>query len=626
MTYSTSRVQHVHLETHGSIAWQGDDGRLHVRTSSQAPFIVQQKLCHLFGLYPRNVHVFTERVGGGFGGKQEMISEDLCVLATLKTGRPVKWEFTREEQFIGATTRHQMTTRVKLGAKRDGTLTAIEVHVVSNTGAYGGHAGETLAAALGSPLTAYRCANKKADGYAVYTNMVPGGGFRGYGASQTTFAIECAIDDLARLHRHGSVRDPPQEHGAPERLDRIGLEGPVRCGVRQLRSRPVPRPGRAGAGGRTAAPPKPAGADWAEGTGIALAMLDCGPPTEHRVRRRDELLPDGRYHLAVGSTEMGNGSVTSHRQIAASLLGARADQIDIINADTDLHALRHRHLRQHRHRGGGQGRGAHRRGAARQHPRLRRAATPAPSRRTGGWRRQRRSAATSALRSPICMRRAPRPAIASRPSARPICRRARSPSTSRACGSRSIASTGEIRILHSVHAADIGRLINPMQCRGQIDGAIAMGFGWALTENMVLRRHGHDGQPDAAQLSHPGLRRRAAQRSVVRRHLRHDRPARRQVAGRMRDQSGRAGDRPTRSPTRPACASRICRSRRTASSPSCRCQHDAPRATGSSSQARGTDDRHADAGATRRRGRLRAMAGRDQRGDRPRFPASSSRR
>src|SRR5439155_2366041 len=128
-----------------------------------------------------------------------MISEDLCLLAALKTGRPVKWEFTREEEFTGATTRHQMTTRVKLGARHDGTLTAIQLHVVSNTGAYGGHAGETLAASLGGPLTAYRCANKKADGYAVYTNMVPGGGFRGYGSSQTTFAIECAIDDLARL-------------------------------------------------------------------------------------------------------------------------------------------------------------------------------------------------------------------------------------------------------------------------------------------------------------------------------------------------------------------------------------------------------------------------------------------
>src|SRR5271165_7609951 len=196
--YSTSRVQHVHLETHGSIAWTSSDGRVHVRTSSQAPFIAQQKLCHLFGLRSRDVHVFTERIGGGFGGNQEMLTDDLCVLATMKTGRPVKWEFTREEQFIGATTRNQMTAKVRLGARSDATLTAIEVRVVSNTGAYGGHGGETLAAALAGPLAAYRCPNKKADGYAVYTNLLPGGGFRGYGSSQTTFAIECAIDDLAK--------------------------------------------------------------------------------------------------------------------------------------------------------------------------------------------------------------------------------------------------------------------------------------------------------------------------------------------------------------------------------------------------------------------------------------------
>src|SRR5207249_155691 len=89
--YSTPRVQHVHLETHGSIAWTAPDGRVHVRTSSQAPFIAQQKLCHIFGLRPRDVHVFTERVGGGFGGKQEMLTEDLCVLATMQTGRPLSW-------------------------------------------------------------------------------------------------------------------------------------------------------------------------------------------------------------------------------------------------------------------------------------------------------------------------------------------------------------------------------------------------------------------------------------------------------------------------------------------------------------------------------------------------------
>jgi CO/xanthine dehydrogenase Mo-binding subunit/aerobic-type carbon monoxide dehydrogenase small subunit (CoxS/CutS family) len=334
-TYSTSRVQHVHLETSGSIAWTTEDGRIHVRTSSQAPFIVQQKLCYIFGLRNREVHVFTERVGGGFGGKQEMLSEDLCVLAALKTGRPVKWEFTREEQFLGATTRHQMTTKVRLGARRDGTLTAIEVRVVSNTGAYGGHGGETLAAALASPLAAYRCSNKKADGYAVYTNVVPGGGFRGYGSSQTTFAIECAMDDLAKnlgidpyeLRRINMIRPGDRIEsvwGEPSDVDfgSYGLDQCLDFVERTVKS------------GRGAA--KPEGEEWVEGTGFALAMLESGPPTEHRSGAVMRLLGDGRYHLAVGSTEMGNGSATSHRQIAAEVLGTRAGRVELVNADTDL--------------------------------------------------------------------------------------------------------------------------------------------------------------------------------------------------------------------------------------------------------------------------------------------------
>ena len=137
-----------------------------------------------------------------------------------------------------------MTTRVKLGAKRDGTLTAIEIHVVSNTGAYGGHAGETLGAALGSPSRPIAAPTRRPTGIAVYTNMVPGGGFRGYGASQTTFAIECAIDELARwlgldpfaIRRKNMVR--------PGDWIEFGVEGPVRCRFRQLRSRPMHRPGR----------------------------------------------------------------------------------------------------------------------------------------------------------------------------------------------------------------------------------------------------------------------------------------------------------------------------------------------------------------------------------------------
>ena len=495
-TYSTSRVQHVHLETCATIAWQDANGRLHVRTSSQAPFIIKQKLCHIFALPASDVHVFTERVGGGFGGKQEMVTEDLCAFAALTLGRTVKWEYTREEHFTAATTRHQMTTHVKLGAKKDGTLTAIDVRVVSNTGAYGGHGSETLAAALASPIIVYRAPNKRADGYAVYTNIVPGGGFRGYGASQSTFAIESAMDELAgklgldpfAIRRKNMIRDGEWMQSVWSETSEIdfGSYGLDQC---------MDMVEEALASGRGLA--KPEGDDWLEGSGVALAMLECGPPTEHRSGAEMMLTADGRYHLAVGSTEMGNGSVTSHRQIAAELLGCAASQIDIINADTDrapydtgtfastgtvvagkavasaAEALRENildfacnsgHAGRHACRLDGDAliRGNHRVPLAALHA----AGTQAGHRFTV-FRKSYLSPRTVAFNVHgvrLAVHRV----------------------------------TGEIRILHSVHGADIGRLINPMQCRGQIEGAIGMAIGWALTENMV-----HDAQ---GKVVNPNLR------------------------------------------------------------------------------------------------------------------------
>ena len=488
MTYSTSRAQHVHLETHGSIAWRGADGRLHVRTSSQAPFIAKQKLCYLFGLYDRDVHVFTERIGGGFGGKQEMISEDLCALATLKTDRPVMWEFTRAEQFIGATTRHPMTTQVKLGAKRDGTLTAMQVRVVSNTGAYGGHGGETLAAALGSPIAAYRCVNKKADGYAVYTNMVPAGGFRGYGATQTTFAIECAIDDLAKLlgmspfeiRRINKVRETDRIESIwkdPSDVE-FGSYGIDQC---------LDLVEEALGSGRGLS--KPEGDDWLEGTGVALAMLESGPPTEHRSGAEMRLLADGSYHLAVGSTEMGNGSTTSHRQLAASVLGTRAGSIAIINGDTD---------RTPYDTGTFASTGTVVAGQAVEKTALalRDVLIDFASRHYGCERADCRlhdDAIICANRKiPLSELHAEGAKVGDRFEVR---RKAYLSPRSVGFNVQGVrvavhGVTGEIMTLQSVHAADIGRLINPMQCRGQLDGAIAMGFGWALYEKMVYDGNG----------------------------------------------------------------------------------------------------------------------------------------
>ena len=482
-TYSTSRVQHTHLETHGSSVWTGDDGRIHVRTSTQAPFIAHQKLAYIFGINAMKLHVFTERVGGGFGGKQEMLSEDLCVLAHLKTGRPVKWEWTREEQFIGASTRHQMTTQVKLGATREGLLTAIDLRVVSNTGAYGNHGSETLAASLGNPLTAYRCANKRADGYAVYTNMIPGGGFRGYGASQTTFAMECAMDELAaelgidpftirRLNmvKPGDWMESVWKDPQDVNFGSYGLDQCMDIVEKEL----------AKDGGL----PAPEGKEWRQGSGVALAMLDCGPPTEHRSGATMILRADGSYHLAVGSTEMGNGSVTSHRQIAASILNCRADNIEIINADTD----------QTPYDTGTfastgtvvAGKGVALTAAALLENILEYAARHTDTS-ASLWKLEEGFVVSANRRIPLSELHAAGTKDDHRFEAK---RKAYLSPRTTAFNVQGIklavhTVTGEIRILRSVHAADIGRLINPMQCRGQVDGAIAMGVGWALTEHMV---------------------------------------------------------------------------------------------------------------------------------------------
>ncbi|MDT5010094.1 MAG: hypothetical protein QOH57_1711, partial [Mycobacterium sp.] len=195
--WHTQRVQHAHLETHATIGWV-DDGRLHLRTSSQTPFLTRDAVCRIFGLPPEQVRVFTTRMGGGFGGKQEMITEDVVALAVLRLGRPVQLEYTRTEQFVGATTRHPMDVTVTVAADAAGALTAIRLRTVANTGAYGNHAAGVLFHSCGEAVALYRCANKRVDARSVYTHTVPAGAFRGYGLSQTAFALESALDELAR--------------------------------------------------------------------------------------------------------------------------------------------------------------------------------------------------------------------------------------------------------------------------------------------------------------------------------------------------------------------------------------------------------------------------------------------
>ncbi|SDC70199.1 molybdopterin-dependent oxidoreductase [Rhodococcus tukisamuensis] len=490
-TYFSPRVQHAHLETHGSIAWM-EHGRLHVRTSSQSPSIAKVKLAHLFALRPDQLRVFCQRVGGGFGGKQEVISEDLVALAALDTGRPVCLEFTREEEFTTASPRHPMTLTVRLGAKADGTLTALQVRNVSNTGAYGNHGGETLFAG-GAAVSIYRCPNKKYDAYSVYTNTVPSGALRGYGMTQPAFAVESAMHELAvalgmdplELRRRNIVRPGDSLVAFEDEPDDVvfaedGLGKCIDLVDEALRAGGLEPPG---------------GDDWLVGTGAASSLHETAPPTEHISEAWATLDDDGVYELAVGTVEFGEGTSTAHVQIAANQLGTTPSRVRLVQSDTDRTGF---------DTGAFASAGLFVSGNAvlRASDALREKILAFAAARAGV------DVAACAMDDDGVVCGGTRLSLAELVDAGRR-RGIRFTAARKAYGSpRSVVSnthgfriavhrvTGEIRILRSVHATDAGVVINPAQVRGQVEGGVAQGIGFALTENFHVDGGGNMVNPN----------------------------------------------------------------------------------------------------------------------------------
>ena len=330
-TYTLPAVQHVHLEPHVSITWFDEDGTLVVRSSTQVPFHCQRLLSELFDLPKEKIRVYKPQLGGGFGNKQEILTEDLCVLATLKTGKPVQWRFTREEEFTATNSRHAMNIRLKTGVKKDGTITAQEMKAISNTGAYGNH-GETVTFLTGCfPLGLYRCNHQSYKGTVVYTNTMPAGAFRGYGATQGTFAMESQLDEIASklnidpitLRQHNLITAEDEILiGREEHFHIIGsyaLDECIEKVTQALNYDSIKQPEEK---------------HLKRGIGFAATMQASGLAKIHLASVKISLMPDGRYELRSGSVDVGTGSDTSLRQIAAQVLGTTVEKIDIHTADT----------------------------------------------------------------------------------------------------------------------------------------------------------------------------------------------------------------------------------------------------------------------------------------------------
>ncbi|MBB3041708.1 molybdopterin-dependent oxidoreductase [Nocardioides soli] len=451
-TWTTARVTHASLETHGARGWIDDDGRLVIRTSTQVPFLVRAELAHILGLDPDRVRVVAARVGGGFGGKQEMLVEDLVALAVLRTARqgeprPVQLELTREQQFTLAPCRHPMRVSVTAGADADGVLTALAVDVLSDTGAYGNHAPGVMFHGCHESVALYRCANKRVDAEAVYTNNVPSGAFRGYGLGQVIFGIECALDELARelgmspveLRRRNVVA-PGDEfvvNGPPDPDLTFGSYGLDQC---------LDLVETALAAGDDV--PAPDGDRWAVGEGVAAAMIATIPPRGHHSEATVELAADGTATVGVGTAEFGNGSATVHVQLVAEELGIDPALVRLRSSDTDAAAYD-----------------------------------------TGAY------GSTGSVVAGMAVAQAARRVRAALDAgqAPPLHGTGRHSGTPRSVafnvhGARVAVDrvTGELRVLRSVQAVDAGRIINPEQLRGQVEGGVAQALGSALQEELLL--------------------------------------------------------------------------------------------------------------------------------------------
>jgi putative selenate reductase molybdopterin-binding subunit len=483
-TWRTERIAHTALETHASVGWLDDDGRLVVRTSTQVPFLVRDELARILELPRDRVRVLAARVGGGFGGKQELLTEDLVGLGVLRTGRPVQWEYTRTDELTTAPCRHPFRVSVRAGASADGALTVLAIDVLTNAGAYGNHSPGVMFHGCHESMALYRCPNKRVDARSVYTNTIPSGAFRGYGLGQVQFAIEGALDELANKlgmdpfdFRRRNVILPGEELVAdshePEDIVFAGSYGLDQC--LDLAQEAVARD----------ADPAPTGPGWHLGEGMAAAMIATVPPRGHHAEASVTVRPDGTYELRVGTAEFGNGTTTVHTQIASAVLGAEPGQITIRQSDTDAV---------------GHDTGAFGSAGSVVAGRAVHAAATTLQRRilatAGGLAAAQPGDAADGKLGPEGVQCGDRfvglPDVAAA-LGETATAHARHDGTPRSLAFNVHAfrvavhaPTGEVRILRSVHVADAGVVLNPEQCRGQVEGGVAQALGTAMYEHLIV--------------------------------------------------------------------------------------------------------------------------------------------
>ncbi|MBL3539211.1 molybdopterin cofactor-binding domain-containing protein [Aminivibrio sp.] len=341
-TYRTHYTNHCAMEPHAATATFDEKGRLVIYSSTQVPFHARRTVSRVTGIPAHKIRVVKPRIGGGFGSKQEIILEPYVALAAWKYKRSVKAELTRREVFTTARTRHPMRVRIKTGVKRDGTITALEMNNIMNTGAYGAHALTVLSNAGSKVLPMFnKIPNVSFTGRAVYTTLPVGGAYRGYGATQGYFAFNQHVDGISRKIGMDFVDYIKKWHIREGETSEVfkaigeGTEGVSQiiksCKLSECLDRGAEEIGWSRLRGK-----RITSGSWVKGVGAAVSMQGSGIPKVDMGSASMKMNDDGSFNLYVGATDIGTGSDTILSQIAAETLKVPVEMILILSSDTDL--------------------------------------------------------------------------------------------------------------------------------------------------------------------------------------------------------------------------------------------------------------------------------------------------
>ncbi|MCW5882686.1 MAG: molybdopterin-dependent oxidoreductase, partial [Anaerolineae bacterium] len=487
--YRTQTVEHAFIEPEAGVAVPEADGRITVYCGGQIPFGDRAQIAATLNMPEEQIRVINCLIGGGFGGKEDVSVQILVALGAWATRRPVKMVLSRKESLLVHPKRHATIIKLKTGVKRDGTLVAHEAEIWGDGGAYASLSNHVMLRTTTHAAGPYAVPNARVNTYAMYTNNVPSGAFRGFGVTQSAFAMESQMDVLAEtlgispleMREKNILRYGKRTLAGQEMTESCGLD---KC-LAAVKAEMAKHPFVAVEGDKRRA--------W--GVACAYKNTGFGSGANDFAGAEVEVFDTGRAIVRAGAAEIGQGLVGVLAQVVSEELGVPYEQVDVLVSDTDLtpDGLATTASRQ-TYVSGNAARYASRqmRGQLSATAAEMLDAGPDTLRFADGY------VSSNGHRVPLSD-----VVAAARQEGRQLKIRYqyRAPHTEQyhhfAFGFGAQAAlvevdtaTGETRVLKVIAACDVGRVINPLALLGQIEGSISMGLGMAIQENFIMR----DGQ------------------------------------------------------------------------------------------------------------------------------------